>query len=44
MEKDLKGILMAILTLANLDTAKLMAKECILGKMEKCMMVSGIKD
>ena len=44
MEKDLRGILMEILTLETLKLVKLMEMESIPGQMEKYMMESGTKD
>jgi hypothetical protein len=43
MAKDLKGIQMTILILASLRREKHMAMGCIPGRMERCMMASGIK-
>lgn len=43
MEKDLKGILMRILTMASLSMEELMVKESIHGRMERSMMDNGIK-
>ena len=44
MEKGLRDMPMAILTLVTLVKAKLMGREFTPGKMEKCLMVSGTKD
>ena len=42
--KDLRGILMVILTLEILRLVKPMEMESIPGRMERCMMESGTKD
>ena len=43
MAKALRGTLMEILILASLNMVKLMEKVFILGKIERFMMVNGIK-
>jgi len=44
MERDSKGIPTVILTSGTLGWERLMAKEFILGRMEKCMTESGTRD
>ena len=44
MERVLKDTLMAIHILGSLSMAKLMEKGFILGKIERFMMVNGIRD
>jgi hypothetical protein len=43
MEKALRGIPMEILILVSLSMVKLMEKEFILGRIERFMMVNGIR-
>ena len=44
MERDLKDTPMAIRIMGNLSMVRLMEREFILGKIERFMMVNGIKD